>query len=154
VSVLLGVLPLGQSVDVIGAGRVVLTADDVDRWAHNPGATRVHFDDHSGAGPRHAGYCDRAVINAGTLFLYGDVDPNLPGGAAARWGIRESGVFDRLAAGLIARPDPLATITAAQRDLLRRHWGGSLPDDGPGVLISSLRVSAVGTTPDAAWLGA
>ena len=63
-------------------------------------------------------------------------------------------MFDRLAAGLIARPDPLATITAAQRDLLRRHWGGSLPDDGPGVLISSLRVSAVGTTPDAAWLGA
>lgn len=150
---LLGVLPLGQSVNVIGAGRVKLAPDDLDQWAHNPGATRVHFDDHSGAGLRHAGYCDRAVINGGKLFLYGDVDPTLPGGPAARWGILESGVFDRLDAGLIARPDPLASVTAMQLGLLRRHWG-ALPEDGPGVLISSLRVSAVGTTPDAVWLGA
>ena len=150
---LLGVLPLGRRVNVIGGGRQVLTADDVDQWAHKVGATRVNFDDHTGHGVRHAGYCDRAVINKGKLYLYGDLDRALPGGADALWGVRESGVFDRLSAGLIQRPDPLAGITARQQQILQRHWG-AMPEAGAGVVISSLRVAAVGTTPDAVWLGA
>ena len=153
-SSLLGVLPLHQSVILPGVGTHVLTEEDVDVWASNPGQTAVTFAGAKGRNARLAGYCDKATINGGRLYLYGDVDPALPGGADARWGIRDSRVFDRLGARLMARPDPMRTLSPAQRDQIRRHWGGFLPEDGAGVLITSLQVSAVGLTPDAAWLGA
>ncbi len=104
--------------------------------------------------PRLAGYCDRATINGGKLYLYGDLDPALPGGADARWGIRDSGVYDRLGASMLPRPDPLGKLTPGDRDRLKVHWGGFLPEGGPGVLVTSLTVSAVELTPGAAWLGA
>lgn len=86
--------------------------------------------------------------------MYGDVDPALPGGTAARWGIRDSGVYDRLGASMLPRPDPLRELTPVVRDRLKRYWGGCEPEGGTGVLVTSLMVSAVGMTPDAAWLGA
>ena len=146
-------LPLHKPIVVPGIGAQVLTEEDVDVWASNPGQTPVTFAGATGRNARLAGYCDRATIKGGKLYLYGDVDPALPGGADARWGIRDSGVFDRLDARLLARPDPMRELSAADRAKITRHWG-CLPQGGPGVLITSLQVSAVGLTPGAAWLGA
>ena len=121
---LLGVLPLHKSVILPGVGAHVLTEDDVDMWASNPGQTAVTFAGATGRNERLAGYCDKATINGGKLYLYGDLDPALPGGADARWGIRDTGVYDRLGARMLPRPDPLRAFSTACPGPARAHWGG------------------------------
>src|SRR5690606_12377730 len=92
-SSLLGVLPLGRSVVVPGYGSHVLTPGDLEVWGEGAAGTPVH----SSCAPGRrslAGHVDRVRIDKSRVFVWGDLDPALPGGAEARWGITKSGVFD------------------------------------------------------------